>query len=886
MDSADFPYFEARLKLKGANMGTRPTVRAWVSSVLMGAVMLLPLCALGQGTIEVDGTVRDKDSNRKIEGVEVQVMRGGSPYDAVSTLSNGKYSLSLDHGSDYVLKFTYRDMSPRIVELNTSTIPTDFHERPFYLTVEMSMFDVPSGFDQGLLDEPIGKVAFDPAKEQLAWDLPYTSRMQSRIEEALAAASGGGDDDGKDEEYAEHMRKAEVEFGRGRWEQSISWADRALSVKPGDAAAEAMIADAQERMANAEAEAEARRAFEVHMREGQIAMRKEDWSAAKTELRAALALFPDEEEPQSLLDEIEAALASTVDDGVDEAYDEAVAEGNAAMQSNDLTTAESAFERASELKPSERLPREKLIEIRQLRKDEERNAAAMDRVREQYDALIRRADGSFDDQDFVKAKSQYEEASALMPDEAYPRDRAVEAEGRIVELGQTESDAPVGSRSDGDSEMDRLYEDRVREGDVAFDAEDWPAAKSAYEAALDIRPAERYPTNRLRRIASMMEEGMEVSGEISIDRDEQRAQAAAEAAESDREAQAIQEEQARLLEEERRAALAEQERRSSDGRSRQESNRERSRSYVEAMQSNDEDDAEAYYRNALEAEIKARGQAVYASADHQAELNEIWNGNSQARRQSTYGSIIESEERRATDGYTAASFREDRMGDLELKVSMHEERAEDWRAQGQAGRRDRLITIRRKDEDNRQSLHDRTKRYAVFVDSLDRMLDTYAEFNRDLRMASIDTRIMRFEDIERTARRHAKVGEGEDIRRMDRLNEVNRQEREDVQAKRLASGEASIRSASALRRVHSKDAGGEPAPEDYREVPAKEDIRQGVEERSYEEGNALIIVRTVRVGNKVDVYRKTVAKHGVYYFKNDRSITRDIWVLETFEIAD
>ena len=847
---------------------------------------MLPIGLLGQGTIEVDGTVRDKDSNRKIEGVEVQVLRGGSAYDAVSTLSNGKYSLSLDHGSDYVLRFTFQDMSPRIVELNTSTIPSDYHVRPFYLTVEMSMFDVPSGFDEALLDEPIGKVAFDPAKEQLSWDLPYTSRMQSRIEEELAAASGNGNDDGREEEYAEHMRKAEVEFGRERWEQSISWADRALSVKPGDAAAEAMMADARARMADAEAEAEARRAFEGHMREGQIAMRKEDWGAAGTELRAALALFPDEEEPRSLLDEVEAALASDVDDGVEEEYDVAVAEGNAALQSGDLSAAESAFTRASGLKPSERLPQEKLVEIRQLRKDAERNAAAMDRVREQYDDLIRRADRSFDDQDFVRAKGQYEEAAALMPDEAYPRDRAAESEGRIVELGRPGSDEPVEARPDGDSELDRAYEDRIREGDMAFDAEDWPSAKSAYEAALDIRPAERYPTNRLRRISSMMEEGQEVSGELSVNRDEQRAQAEAEAAESDREAQAIQEEQERLLEEERQAALAEQERRSSDGRSRQESNRERSRNYVEAMRSNEEDDAEAYYKNALEAEIKARGQAVYASAERQAELNEVWNGNSDARRQSAYRSIVENEERQSTASFTAASFREDRVGDLELKVSMQEERARDWQAQGQAGRRDRLITIRRKDEGNRQSLHDRTKRYAVFVDSLDRMLDAYAEFNRDLRIASLDTRIMRFEEIERKAQRHAKVGEGEDIRRMDRLNEVNRQERENQQAMRLASGEASIRSASALRRVHAKDSGSEPAPEDYRAVPAKEGIRQGVEERSYEEGNALIIVRTVRVDNKVDVYRKTVAKHGVYYFKNDRSITRDIWVLETFEIAD
>ena len=107
-----------------------------------------------------------------------------------------------------------------------------------------------------------------------------------------------------------------------------------------------------------------------------------------------------------------------------------------------------------------------------------------------------------------------------------------------------------------------------------------------------------------------------------------------------------------------------------------------------------------------------------------------------------------------------------------------------------------------------------------------------------------------------------------------------------MQAKVFAAGEASIRSAAALRKVHSKESGSAPTAEDYREVPSKEGIRQGVEERSYEEGNALIIERTVRVENEVNVYRKTVAKHGVYYFKNNRSITHDIWVLETFEISD
>ena len=89
-----------------------------------------------------------------------------------------------------------------------------------------------------------------------------------------------------------------------------------------------------------------------------------------------------------------------------------------------------------------------------------------------------------------------------------------------------------------------------------------------------------------------------------------------------------------------------------------------------------------------------------------------------------------------------------------------------------------------------------------------------------------------------------------------------------------------------MRDARGKYSGAPLTSEDYRDVKAKEGIREGVEERSYEEGNALIIERTVRVDNEVHVYRKTIAKHGVYYFKNNQSITKDIWILETFQIAD
>ena len=59
------------------------------------------------------------------------------------------------------------------------------------------------------------------------------------------------------------------------------------------------------------------------------------------------------------------------------------------------------------------------------------------------------------------------------------------------------------------------------------------------------------------------------------------------------------------------------------------------------------------------------------------------------------------------------------------------------------------------------------------------------------------------------------------------------------------------------------------------------DIPQGVQETSYDIQNGLVIQRTVRIGDVVERYRKVVTKTGTYYFRGDKSITKDLWEMNT-----
>ena len=855
--STEIPYFEDVAMDHCKSIHEKKTMRPFWRLLCLFCCCLIGTSVAGQGSIEVDGTVRDKDTNRKLAGVEVAVFQEGQSYDAVRTLSNGKYTLSLDHGSDYELVFTFEDLSVRRVEVNTSTIPEAFRERPFFLNVEMSLFEVPAGFDLALLEEPIGKLSFDAAKEKLDWDLDYTRNMQARIEAALEGAQDAGQNESAsnapstNKNYDEHMRKAEVEFGRERWEQSINWLERALNEVPGDARAESMMEEAAANQAEAEEAAVLAAEYDRLLREGKIKLKRKDWDAARIALEGALDVKPDELEPRELLAEIP---SSNSEDDV------------AAEDGGEVARAEAASDRNEKAE----------------RAAKEREAAA---TQKEYDRLISKADKSFGKQNYFEAKTLYLEAANLLPQEQYPVDRAAESEARIVDLTQVEEEAAPGEENSTSSELDRQYEDKVREADAAFDAEDWPTAKAAYEAAQEMKPIERYPKTRLRRLTALMEE-TEIQGEFDVDTDAMLAAEESAAALAAEEAALLAEDQAAMLAAEREAADIEAARRREAAKSANAANRDRSNNYILALQSASEDDAEAYYRNALDSEIRARAQAVELIAERTEEQNALWLGNSHARRGSQWMDIQEKSALQAEVQYDASLKRNDRIAALELRLETQKEVQIDKMTRADALRRDRIITVGRKANENRERLFDRTKRYATFVDSLDRLLRTYADFNRDVRLASVDSRMMNYESVQRTARTYNRLGEGEEVRRIDNWIEIKETQRTDDQAKRVASGEATLRSATARRKANDRYSGAPLSAEDYHEVKAKEGIRKGVEERSYEEGNALIIERTVRVGNEVNVYRKTVAKHGVYYFKNNQSITKDIWILETFEISD
>jgi tetratricopeptide (TPR) repeat protein len=109
-------------------------------------------------------------------------------------------------------------------------------------------------------------------------------------------------------------------------------------------------------------------------------------------------------------------------------------------------------------------------------------AANQEEVNARYNELITEADRLFEEGKYDEAKSVYEQALALKPDEQYPKDK-------IAEI---------------DSMKNSQYDAAIARADALFKARDYEGAKQAYEEALRYKPGDQYAKDQIAKTVKIM----------------------------------------------------------------------------------------------------------------------------------------------------------------------------------------------------------------------------------------------------------------------------------------------------------------------------------------------------------------------------------------------
>jgi hypothetical protein len=367
------------------------------------------------------------EEGKKLPGAEVKLFRNGSLVETFTTDGKGGVDVPLDPNGNYTLEIGGNNgMIKKKLDVNTNNVPPETAKGDNYFPAEVDIFKKIDGLDYKILDEPIGKIRFDEGTGGFDVDLDYTKRQKAALDKL------------QKDFLAQKAKEAANEKERQKeYEAAIKIADKAFA--------------------------------------------DEDWEKAEQEYKRAEGLMPLETYPSFQLAELKSKLIELRE--TNKRYDEAIGKAEAAVSSNNFEVAIAEFKRASGYKPNEEYPKNKVKELQS-------QLANQAKVEQEYLAAIEKGDNALKINDLNSAKAAFEEATAVKPSEAYPKNKLAEINDILSKQQAKEEE----------------YNTAIKEGDEALAAKSYEKAKAAYQKASSVKPTETYPKEQITKVDGLLAE--------------------------------------------------------------------------------------------------------------------------------------------------------------------------------------------------------------------------------------------------------------------------------------------------------------------------------------------------------------------------------------------
>ncbi len=277
----------------------------------------------------------------------------------------------------------------------------------------------------------------------------YPTDQLAAIDKKLADLAAKADADKKakelDEQYQAAITAADASFQSTDYDAAKKKYNEALGLKPKEKYPTSQLAAINKALADIAAKAEAeKKAKELDARYQAILEKAEGlftavkYEDAKAKFQEALGVKPDEARPKERIVEIDAKLADLArlaeeqrkKDLLDAKYSALIASADKSFDAKKNSDALNDYKNASQLKPDEQYPKDRIAAINDLMDAKAKEQAEKDRLAreqqekdKQYTALIAKADKDFKAQSYDVATTGYTSALEVKPGEQYPNDQ-------------------------------------------------------------------------------------------------------------------------------------------------------------------------------------------------------------------------------------------------------------------------------------------------------------------------------------------------------------------------------------------------------------------------------------------------------------------------------
>ncbi|MCD4730004.1 MAG: hypothetical protein K8R74_05365 [Bacteroidales bacterium] len=301
----------------------------------------------------------------------------------------------------------------------------------------------------------------------------YPIQKISEINKAFA------DNQSLEDNYNSTIVAADKQFNSGEYAKALKSYKAALALMPQHTYPSEKIAEINKLIGDQETLDEQ---YSKFLTDADNFYRDKYYKEALTNYQDAQNIRPDNSVTAKKIAEITGILA--IIDKDNETYSQTIIQADNLFELKQYEEAKLAYMKAANLRPKNPYPREKVKEVDQLITNQQAASA-------QYNRIVAAGDRMLEAKEYEKARTKYQEALDLLPQQLYARDQLHEID-KIL-LASAESNQ-------------KNYNALIIAADGLFEKLDYDKAKLKYQNALKLKPEEVYPTQKITEIDQLIGE--------------------------------------------------------------------------------------------------------------------------------------------------------------------------------------------------------------------------------------------------------------------------------------------------------------------------------------------------------------------------------------------
>ncbi|NOZ48399.1 MAG: hypothetical protein GXO79_16730, partial [Chlorobi bacterium] len=233
---------------------------------------------------------------------------------------------------------------------------------------------------------------------------------------------------------------------------------------------------------------EIEKAYKGAITEGDDYYFAKNYIEANAAYEKALSLKPEEKYPKDQIYEISKIFQTQK--AIDEKYKTYITDADVLYKTEQYAKAKNLYKSALSIKPNEQYPKDQIVSI-------DAYFSSLDNITQQYNNTISAADDFFNTQDFNNARAKYEEASGLKPNEDYPKNQITEIDRILLSQKNAASEEQL---------RNEQYNSTISKAEQLFNSKEYAGSKRTFELALNIKPNETYPVQKIGEIDAILKD--------------------------------------------------------------------------------------------------------------------------------------------------------------------------------------------------------------------------------------------------------------------------------------------------------------------------------------------------------------------------------------------